>query len=101
MMTTRFDYLLNAFEAASQSANSYDSGYALKRRALREYVRELEQGHILVSGHVGNGITFEVRVSGEPSVTQIDRLMRFVELAREAYTEPPAAPRADAGESGG
>jgi len=39
---TQFDYLLNAFEDASQSAEPAKNGYAEKRRALFEYVRDLE-----------------------------------------------------------
>ena len=37
-----FDYLLNAFEAASQSDKPAANGYANKRKALFAYVRELE-----------------------------------------------------------
>lgn len=40
---THFDYLLNAFEAASQSDSPAKEGYAEKRRALFAYVRELEE----------------------------------------------------------
>ena len=39
---TQFDYLLNAFEQASQSARPADSNYAAKRKALYAYVRGLE-----------------------------------------------------------
>lgn len=39
---THFDYLLNAFEHASQADNPAKEGYAEKRRALLAYVRELE-----------------------------------------------------------
>ena len=39
---THFDYLLNAFEQASQADNPAKEGYAEKRRALLAYVRELE-----------------------------------------------------------
>lgn len=39
---THFDYLLNAFEQASQADNPAKEGYAEKRRALIAYVRELE-----------------------------------------------------------
>jgi hypothetical protein len=40
--TTQFDYLLNAFEQASQSDSPADHDYAGKRRALFAYVRDLE-----------------------------------------------------------
>jgi hypothetical protein len=40
---TQFDYLLNAFEEASQSGRPADHGYAEKRRALFAYVRGLER----------------------------------------------------------
>lgn len=40
---TQFDYLLNAFEATSQSERSADNGYDAKRKALYAYVRELER----------------------------------------------------------
>lgn len=39
---TQFDYLLNAFEAASQSAKPAANGYGDKRRAMFAYVRDLE-----------------------------------------------------------
>jgi len=39
---TQFDYLLNAFEQASQSEKPADIGYGDKRRALYTYVRGLE-----------------------------------------------------------
>ena len=39
---THFDYLLKAFEQASQADNPGKEGYAEKRRALLAYVRELE-----------------------------------------------------------
>lgn len=39
---TQFDYLLNAFEAASQSNQPAAFGYAAKRKALYAYVRDLE-----------------------------------------------------------
>jgi hypothetical protein len=39
---TQFDYLLNAFEAASQSKAPAEAGYAAKRQALFDYVRGLE-----------------------------------------------------------
>lgn len=39
---TQFDYLLNAFERASQSDDPSDDEYASKRRALHAYVRDLE-----------------------------------------------------------
>jgi hypothetical protein len=40
---TQFDYLLNAFEAASQDDAPADVGYAGKRKALFAYVRDLER----------------------------------------------------------
>lgn len=40
---TQFDYLLNAFEQASQSDRPADLDYAGKRRALYAYVRDLEK----------------------------------------------------------
>lgn len=40
--TTTFDYLLNAFEAASQHKKPATQGYAMKRGALYAYVRGLE-----------------------------------------------------------
>lgn len=40
---TQFDYLLNAFERASQSDRPADLDYAGKRRALYAYVRDLEK----------------------------------------------------------
>ena len=39
---TRFDYLLNAFERASQSDTPALNGYAEKRKALYYFVRSLE-----------------------------------------------------------
>jgi len=39
---TQFDYLLNAFEEASQSSDPDEHGYGAKREALFEYVRALE-----------------------------------------------------------
>jgi hypothetical protein len=39
---TEFDYLLNAFEQASQHAEPATVGYAQKRQALFAYVRGLE-----------------------------------------------------------
>jgi hypothetical protein len=39
---TQFDYLLNAFERASQSDKPADLDYAGKRKALYAYVRGLE-----------------------------------------------------------
>jgi hypothetical protein len=39
---TQFDYLLNAFERASQSEKPADLDYAGKRKALYAYVRDLE-----------------------------------------------------------
>lgn len=41
---TKFDYLLNAFELASQADKPAEHGYAERRRALFAYVRELEEG---------------------------------------------------------
>jgi hypothetical protein len=40
---TAFDYLLNAFEQATQMDNPAEHGYAAKRRALFSYVRDLER----------------------------------------------------------
>jgi hypothetical protein len=40
---TQFDYLLNAFEQASQSDDPARNGYAEKRHALFSYVRRLER----------------------------------------------------------
>jgi hypothetical protein len=40
--STQFDYLLNAFEQASQSDKPAEHGYANKRKALLDYVRKLE-----------------------------------------------------------
>lgn len=40
---TKFDYLLNQFEQASQAEKPADHGYAAKRKALIDYVRRLEQ----------------------------------------------------------
>jgi hypothetical protein len=40
---TQFDYLLNAFERASQSAEPAKNDYAAKRQALFAYVRDLER----------------------------------------------------------
>ena len=40
---THFDYLLNAFEAASQSDSPAKEGYSEKRRSLFAYVREIEE----------------------------------------------------------
>ena len=42
MKISQFDYLLNAFERASQSNAPAMNGYAEKRKALIAYVRELE-----------------------------------------------------------
>lgn len=39
---TQFDYLLNAFEQASQADEPAKEGYAEKRRALLAHVRKLE-----------------------------------------------------------
>lgn len=39
---TTFDYLLNAFEQASQSEKPAENGYAQKREALFAHVRSLE-----------------------------------------------------------
>ena len=43
MSTSQFDYLLNAFEQASQSEDPFHAQYAEKRTALFEYVWELER----------------------------------------------------------
>jgi hypothetical protein len=40
---TQFNYLLNAFEHASQEKYPAKAGYAGKRKALLEHVRELER----------------------------------------------------------
>lgn len=40
---TQFDYLLNAFEAATQDDAPADVGYAEKRQALLAYVRDTER----------------------------------------------------------
>lgn len=40
---SNFDYLLNAFERASQADKPAEHGYAEKRRKLLEYVTKLEQ----------------------------------------------------------
>lgn len=40
---SKFDYLLNAFEAASQSDKPAEHGYGDKRRKLYAYVRDLER----------------------------------------------------------
>jgi hypothetical protein len=40
---TQFDYLLNAFEAASQSDKPAENSYAEKRQKLYAHVRELER----------------------------------------------------------
>jgi hypothetical protein len=40
---TKFDYLLNAFERASQHAEPASQDYVGKRRELFAYVRQLEQ----------------------------------------------------------
>jgi hypothetical protein len=40
---TQFNYLLNAFEHASQSDKPAENGYGQKRRALLAHVRELER----------------------------------------------------------
>ncbi len=40
---TQFNYLLNAFELATQAAEPAKYGYAEKRRALLAHVRELER----------------------------------------------------------
>ena len=39
---TQFDYLLNAFEEASQSDDPGEHDYGAKREALFKYVRDLE-----------------------------------------------------------
>jgi hypothetical protein len=39
---TQFDYLLNAFERASQADKPAEHNYAGKRKALFAYVRDLE-----------------------------------------------------------
>lgn len=39
---TTFDYLLNAFEQASQSGKPVENGYGDKRKALLAHVRSLE-----------------------------------------------------------
>lgn len=40
---TQFNYLLNAFERASQADRPVDHGYRQKREALIAHVRELER----------------------------------------------------------
>jgi hypothetical protein len=40
---TEFNYLLNAFESASQDPQPAVVGYAAKRQALLRHVRELER----------------------------------------------------------
>jgi hypothetical protein len=40
---TQFDYLLNAMTHAAQEAHPAKAGYAGKRKALFDYVRELER----------------------------------------------------------
>jgi hypothetical protein len=62
----KFDYLLSAFEQASQSEEPYKLGYGAKRRALLEYVSALRrpvvpQGWVMVpeeptKGHAGRCI---------------------------------------------
>jgi hypothetical protein len=45
---TQFDYLLNAFELASQSETPAELHYAEKRRALYDYVRQLESDALML-----------------------------------------------------
>ena len=40
---TQFDYLLNAFEEASQSSDPAEHAYGAKRESLFKYVRALEE----------------------------------------------------------
>lgn len=42
LLDRRFEFLLNAFEVASQSENPAAEGYAEKRRALFRYVIALQ-----------------------------------------------------------
>ena len=57
---TQFNYLLNAFERASQADRPVDHGYRQKREALIEHVRELERiAQLVVAVHVGPGRIYD------------------------------------------
>lgn len=57
---TQFDYLLNAFEQASQADEPAKEGYGEKRRALLAHVRELEANAERYA-HIRDNVTADER----------------------------------------
>ena len=76
---TQFDYLLNAFELASQSDKPAEHGYGEKRRALYAYVRGLEAASLRSSS------------AGEVSEERIDQLASAHGLDNVGYELNPMA----------
>lgn len=84
---TKFDYLLNAFEAASQSHRPAENGYAEKRKALFDYVRGLENGHVIVDAPLGGGVRAVVTMRGRPFRTfHLNALIDHLQLIKSNIT---------------
>lgn len=80
---SKFDYLLNAFEEASQSPMP---GYAEKRRALLEYVAKLEAGTEYV-GVPADDLpdAYMVAASGPGGELAVTVWIRLADAEQDAY----------------
>ena len=85
---TQFDYLLNAFEHASQATRPAAEGYADKRKALFAYVRGLEAAAPPVDAQpVGvceliHPAPADASPAGDPTYTD-DLELRYAEVCEE------------------
>jgi hypothetical protein len=99
---TQFDYLLNAFEAASQHPEPATQDYAAKRKALFAYVRGLETDTKRLDWLSSNcsGLTLRDGVGAEREFereyfSSDDSFREFLDQLPEEYervTEPLVSP---------
>lgn len=85
---TEFDYLLNAFEAASQADHPAEHGYGDKREALFAYVRDLER-----RAHLSAAPTVQAETAaGGTNLDAMRAALREVDpTSEEAYTDAQIA----------
>lgn len=78
---TEFIYLLNAFEQASQAAEPFAAGYADKRVALVNFVRDLEAENARYVGLAAD--LWNIQNVVENAATEIGDLRRALSHKRE------------------
>jgi hypothetical protein len=83
VVTKQFDYLLNAFELASQSDKPAENGYAEKRAALFAYVRSLEGALHAIADH---GWTYDGAVSFTINVATVADAKRLHDVLSSALS---------------